>query len=154
MRFRKLKKNMNTTDKKEPKKLTYAPYSYRVKAFITDLFMIYVPILYVITYIALDGKDDFQSSQFGPLIGVTLYGLIYAVLLSRFGHTPGKKAYEMRVVDERSGQNISFFRAAGRFIAFLFTATTLLGLFLPLYRRDKKALHDIICKTIVVVEKK
>ncbi|HEY9204242.1 MAG TPA: hypothetical protein VIM82_07910 [Sulfurimonas sp.] len=49
---------------------------------------------------------------------------------------------------------MSFFRAAVRFIAFLFTATTLLGLFLPLYRRDKKALHDIICKTIVVVEKK
>ncbi|MDT8338221.1 MAG: RDD family protein [Sulfurimonas sp.] len=154
MRFRKLKKNRNITDKKEAQKFTYAPYSYRVKAFITDLFMIYAPILYIVTYIVLDGKDEFQSSQLGPLIGVTLYGLIYAVLLSKFGQTPGKKAYEMRVVDDRSGKNISFFRAIVRFIAFLFTATTLLGLFVPFYRRDKKALHDLICKTIVVVEKK
>ncbi|MBE0514441.1 RDD family protein [Sulfurimonas sp.] len=154
MRFRKLKKNRNITDKKETQKLTYAPYSYRVKAFITDLFMIYAPILYIVTYIVLDGKDEFQSSQLGPLIGVTLYGIIYAVLLSKFGQTPGKKAYEMRVVDDRSGKNISFFRAIVRFVAFLFTATTLLGLFVPFYRRDKKALHDLICKTIVVVEKK
>lgn len=154
MRFRKLKKNRNITDKKEAQKLTYAPYSYRVKAFITDLFMIYAPILYIVTYIVLDGKDEFQSSQLGPLIGVTLYGLIYAALLSKFGQTPGKKAYEMRVVDDRSGKNISFFRAIVRFIAFLFTATTLLGLFVPFYRRDKKALHDLICKTVVVVEKR
>ena len=153
MRFRKLKKNIHTTDKKESKKLTYAPYTYRIKAFITDLFMIYAPILYIITYIALDGKDDFQSSQLGPFIGVTLYGLIYAVLLSKFGHTPGKKAYEMRVVDDRTGKNISFLRAAARFVTFLFTATTLLGLFIPFYRKDKKALHDIICKTVVVLEK-
>lgn len=154
MRFRKLKKNRKIADKKEPKKLTYAPYSYRVKAFITDLFMIYAPILYIVTYLALDGKDDFQSSQIGPLVGVTLYGLIYAVLLSKFGQTPGKKAYEMKVVDDRSGKHISFFRAVVRFIAFLFTAMTLLGLLVPFYRRDKKALHDLICKTIVVVEKK
>ncbi|MCK9454508.1 MAG: RDD family protein [Sulfurimonas sp.] len=154
MRFRKLKKNRNTTDKKEPKKLTYAPYSSRVKAFITDLFMIYVPILYLITYVAMNGKDDFQSSQLAPLIGVSVYGVIYAFLLSKFGQTPGKKAYEMRVVNDTDGNNISFLKAIMRFIAFLFTATTILGLLLPFYRKDKKALHDLVCKTIVVIEKK
>ncbi|MGE4419476.1 MAG: RDD family protein [Sulfurimonas sp.] len=154
MRFRNLKKNKHITKKKETQKLRYASYSSRVKAFITDMFMIYAPILYLITYVALGGKDEFQSSQLAPFIGVTLYGLIYAVLLSKFAQTPGKKAYELKVVDDKTGENLSFFRALLRFVAFLFTATTLLGLFVPFYRRDKKALHDIICGTLVVAVEK
>lgn len=154
MRFRNLKKNNKSADIKESQKLIYAPYSYRVKAFITDMFMIYAPILYVITYVFMSGKDDFQSSQFAPFTGVALYGLIYALLLSKFGQTPGKKAYEIKVVDAKTGENLTFFRAIFRFVAFLFTATTLLGLFVPFYRRDKKALHDLVCGTLVVAVKR
>jgi uncharacterized RDD family membrane protein YckC len=154
MRFRNLKKNRKPEESKEPQKFTYAPYSYRVKAFITDMFMIYAPILYIITYVAMSGKEDFQSSQLAPFAGVALYGIIYAILLSKFGQTPGKKAYEIKVVDTKTGENLSFFRAIFRFIAFLFTATTLLGLFVPFYRRDKKALHDLICGSLVVALKK
>lgn len=154
MRFRKLKKQNKTTPDINKPKYIYAKYSYRVKAFITDMFMIYAPILYIIAYVAMSGKDEFQSSEFAPFIAVTIYGLIYALLLSNFGHTPGKRAYDMKVVNSKTGETISFFRAVFRFIAFLFTATTLLGLFLPFYRKDNKALHDLICGTIVVVEKK
>ena len=118
------------------------------------MFMIYAPILYGIAYVAMNGKDDFQSSQLAPFVGVSLYGLIYATLLSKFGQTPGKKAYEIKVVDDKTGNNISFFKAILRFVAFLFTATTLLGLFIPFYRKDKKALHDLISNTIVVVIKR
>jgi len=34
------------------------------------MFMIYAPILYIITYLVLDGKEDFQASQLAPLVGV------------------------------------------------------------------------------------
>lgn len=153
MRFRELKKNKKPAQIKESKKFVYAPYNYRVKAFITDMFMIYAPILYIITYVFMDGKDDFQSSQLAPFIGVALYGVIYAFLLSKFAQTPGKKAYEIKVLNSTNGENITFIKALFRFVAFLFTATTILGLFLPFYRKDKKALHDLICKTIVVAVK-
>lgn len=154
MRFRNLKKINKITEPKESQKLTYAPYSFRVKAFITDMFMIYAPILYLIAYVLMSGIDDFQSSQLAPFFAVLLYGLIYATLLSKFAQTPGKKAYDIKVVNARDGKNIGFFRAMFRFVMFLFTATTLLGLFIPFYRRDKKALHDLICGTIVVAIKK
>lgn len=153
MRFRNIKNRQKKAETKEQVRYIYAPYAKRVKAFITDMFMIYAPILYIIAYVAMSGKDDFQSSQLAPFIGVTLYGLIYAILLSKFGQTPGKKAYEIKVVDDKSGEYIGFFRAFFRFFAFLFSATTLLGLFLPFYRRDKKALHDLICGTLVVTKK-
>ncbi len=152
MRFRNIKKQQKNKIDKTKVKYVYAKYIDRVKAFITDMFMIYAPILYITAYIIMDGKDDFQSSEIAPLLGITLYGFIYALLLSKFGHTLGKKAYEIKVVDAKTGEYISFFKAAFRFIAFLFTAATLLGLIMPFYRKDKKALHDLLCGTIVVSE--
>jgi uncharacterized RDD family membrane protein YckC len=153
MKFRDLKKQLSKNKTIQVDKINtsivYASFTDRIKALITDLFMIYIPILYIITYVFMDGKDDFQSSELAPLLGVTLYGLIYSVLVSKFGQTPGKKAYNIQVVDSKTHQKIVIFRAIWRFFAFLFTATTLLGLFLPLFRDDKKALHDILSGTVV-----
>lgn len=150
MRFRKLKKQ--TKRKTQPKiKVIYARYPDKIKALITDLFMIYAPILYVIAYVIMGGKEAFQSSQIAPFMGVLLYGLIYAALIAKFGQTPGKKAYNLKVVDDTTFKNISFIRAFIRFIAFLFSATIILGLLTPLYRKDRKALHDILCNTVEIV---
>jgi uncharacterized RDD family membrane protein YckC len=155
MRFRELKKQKTKQNKQKKKpSVIYARYPDRIKAFITDMFMIYAPILYLITYVVLSGKEEFQATQWAPLLGVTLYGVIYAVLISKFGQTPGKKAYLLKVVDDKTFENIGFFRAFCRFVAFLFSATILLGLIVPFYRKDKKALHDIICSTVeIYVEK-
>ena len=151
MRFRDIKKQQKQEHKSKDKKIVYyASYPDKIKALITDMFMIYAPILYLIAYVILDGKDAFQSSQWAQLLGVTLYGLIYAVLIAKFGQTPGKKAYDIKVVDDKTYQNIGFFRAFIRFVAFLFSATILLGLLTPFYRKDKKALHDIICSTVEI----
>lgn len=149
MRFRNIKKQ-NKKQEKPKDKYIYARFSDRVKSFITDMFMIYAPILYIITYLILGGKEEFQNSQVAPLFAVGLYGFIYSLLLSKFGQTPGKKAYDLKVVDDKTGEEVSFLRAAYRFVMFLITATTLLGLFLPFYRKDKKALHDLVCNTLVV----
>lgn len=151
MRFRQLKKQTAKVQEKTPKVL-YASYPLKIKAFITDMFMIYIPILYVITYLVLDGKEDFQASQFGPLIGVSIYGLIYSVLLAMNGQTPGKKAYGIKVVNAKTFKNLSFVKAVMRFIVFLFSATILVGLLLPFYRKDKKALHDILCSSVEILE--
>ena len=159
MRFRKLKQqhkqpntNSNTEKNTQKKKYLKAPYALRIKAFITDMFMIYAPILYIITYVVLGDKESFVNSQLAPLFGVALYGVIYATLLTKFAQTPGKKAYALRVLDAKSGKNISFFQALLRFVAFLFSATILIGLLFPLFREDKKALHDLISGTIEVRE--
>ena len=116
------------------------------------MFMIYAPILYIITYLVLDGKEDFQASQLAPLVGVSIYGLIYSILLTISGQTPGKKAYGIKVVDNRTFKNISFIKAVLRFIAFLFSATIVVGLLLPFYRKDKKALHDVLCSSVEILE--
>jgi len=151
-RFRELKKQTSIKDHNRETR-THVKSAYivlRIKALIVDLFMIYVPILYIITYIFMDGKDDFQSSQLAPFVATLLYGLIYAAFISRTGQTPGKKAYEIKVISSKNNEKISFLQAFLRFFAFIFTATTLLGVFLPFLREDKKMLHDLILSTEIV----
>ncbi len=156
MRFRNLKKQSkknNETAKIKPKYM-YASYFDRIKAFITDMFMIYMPTLYAITYIALNGKEDFQGSWVAQLSGVIIYALIYSIFLSRSGQTPGKRAYDVKVVNAKTGEGISFFRALLRFFSFLVSATLLFGVLMPLFRKDGKSLHDLMSGTLVVKEKK
>lgn len=143
-----MKKNKKSYTQKPS--IKYASYISRIKAFIVDLFMIYAPILYIITYVFMGGKEGFLDSDFAPFMGVVAYALIYAIFVSKSAQTPGKKAYDIAIVDEVTHKNISFIRALYRFAMFLFTATTLLGLLLPLYRSDKKSLHDILAKTVVL----
>jgi len=151
MRFRKLKKQAKTKKQVPVNTLHYATIPDRIKAFITDMFMIYIPILYIITYLVLDGKDAFQASNWAPFVGVFLYGLVYTTLLYKFGQTPGKKAYLIKVVDVKTHKKISFFQTWLRFIGFLLSATLLVGLIFPFYRKDKRSLHDLIAKTVVII---
>jgi len=154
MRFRKLKKQSKTKSQKQKEdkiSVRYARNVDRIKSFITDMFMIYTPILYLITYVVMDGKDDFQASTAGPLVAVVLYGIISTFLLYKFGQTPGNKAYDMKVVDAKTFQNITFSQSLIRFISFLVSATFLLGLFVGFYRKDRRSLHDLLSNTAVIV---
>lgn len=145
-----MKRKIEPTAKTPSSSASYATLSSRIKAFIVDMFMIYVPLLYLITYVVLGGKEEFQASQTAPFAAVLLYGVIYAFFLAKIGQTPGKRAYELKVVDDKNFEKIGFFRALLRFVLFLVSATTLLGLLVPLYRKDKKALHDILVGTVVI----
>ncbi len=149
-RFRELKKGSNTSRQTQNSSVIYARYTDRIKAFITDLFMIYTPILYTITYVVLGNKETFQHSFWGPFSAVVLYGIIYALFIAKTGQTPGKKAYRIKVVDAKTYENISFIRALVRFVAFLLSATILIGLFFPFYNKRKQALHDMIANTIEI----
>jgi len=152
MRFRKLKQQSKQQHQNNPdiKKVDYVRVVDKIKAFITDMFMIYVPILYILAYVVMGGKDEFQASELAPLVAVSGYGIVYAIFISKSGQTPGKKAYNMKVVDDATHERISFVRAICRYIAFLFSATILLGLFTGFYRKDKKPLHDVLCKTVEI----
>jgi len=152
MRFRKLKQKNKQRQNQESSQpiIMYAKTTDRIKAFITDMFMIYIPILYIITYLVMGGKEAFQTSDIAPFIGVLLYGTIYSFFLYKTGQTPGKKAYKIKVIDAKTHENISFVQAFIRFVAFLFSTTILFGLLVIFYRKDKKSLHDILANTIVI----
>ena len=152
MRWRDLKKNQ--TKQSQPStqnnRANYATITEKIKAFITDMFMIYIPILYIITYLIMGDKESFQSSQMGPLMGVVIYGLIDAIFISRSGQTPGKKAYNIKVVDVDTLETISFLHALLRYLIFLLTASTIFALLVPYFRKDRRSLHDLLSKTTLI----
>lgn len=82
----------------------------RLKAFITDIFLINMPILYFTTYVILGGKESFQNNQ----IAILCCGLIYAFILVLFfyfsGQTPGFRYAEIMLVrdskDTKDLQNL------------------------------------------------
>ncbi|MBX7490556.1 RDD family protein [Helicobacter sp. Faydin-H64] len=134
---------------KNNSRLFYAGFLERGKAQVIDTFMIYMPLLFILTYGVIGSAQGFRDSSWAPSAGVLIYGSIVALLLVFKGQTPGKKAYDLWVVRE-NGKKVTFFFAFLRFFGFLLSGTTIIGILLPLWRKDKKALHDILFKTAVL----
>ena len=130
-------------------KLFYAGFFVRGKAQVIDTFMIYMPLLYFLTYVVIGSAQEFRDSIWGPFIAVLIYGSVVALFLAKKGQTPGKKAYDLWVVRE-NGKKVTFVFALLRFFGFLLSGATIVGILSPLWRKDKRALHDKLFKTIVL----
>jgi uncharacterized RDD family membrane protein YckC len=130
---------------------TNASFIERTKATLIDIFMIYMPILYIITYLFLGNKESFLNSDIAPLIAISLYAIISSFLVFKYSQTPGKKAYEIYILNA-DNTKLSFLQAFLRFVLFLFSATILFGILLPIIRKDNKSMHDMILHTKVVKE--
>lgn len=126
-----------------------ARYRERFAAQIIDSFMIYTPILYIATYVFMQGKEAFLDSELAPAVSVTLYGILSALFVSLWAQTPGNKAQGIAVVS-RLGEKIGFFHALVRFALFIACALLLWGIFVPYLWRERTTLHDWLCGTIVI----
>jgi len=122
----------------------------RVKAFITDMFMIMMPIMYTTTYIILDGKDAFQGSQTARWITMAVYGLITIIFWVKKGQTPGLKAYDLHLIDDNTKKPLKPMLALGRYIIFIFSAVSIFATLLPFFRKDNKTLQDLLFQTSVI----
>lgn len=154
-RWRKLKQNpqehLNQVSHKHTRdcKILSASFIQRAKAQIIDIFMIYMPILYFLTYVVIGNAKDFRESIWGPLVGVLLYGVIISLFLTFKAQTPGKKAYDLLLIRD-DGRKVTFFLAFVRFILFLISGSIIIGILSPLWRKDRKTMYDLILKTSVV----
>ena len=73
------------------------------------------------------------------------------VLIGKYGATLGKRACKIHVVTADGGK-VSYGRAAGRYFAKLLSGfTCLIGYIIAFFDEEKRALHDRICNTRVVV---
>lgn len=147
MRWRDVKNKKTDSKKKSEPLPLIAPTVLRLKAFIVDVFMIYLPILYITAYMILDGKDDFLQNELAIFIDAFLFGLVLVIFWIKSGQSPGYRAYNIQVIDTRSNKKPLFFRAVFRYICFLISGATFLGLFVFMFRKDKKHLHDILSNT-------
>ncbi|MFV0481028.1 MAG: RDD family protein [Campylobacteraceae bacterium] len=140
--------NKNAT--KTPLSSSFASVPKRIKAFIIDMFMINMPILYITTYFILGSKEAFQNNPIAIFLCTLIFGIILSIFFAKSGQTPGFRAYEIKLIDIKTGSKPTFLRAFFRFFCFILSGFTLVGLFLVFFRKDGKNLQDILSKTIPV----
>ena len=80
-------------------------------------------------------------------------GICYeTVLIGKYGATLGKMVCKIKVVTA-DGENVSYLRAAGRYFAKMLSAFTLMiGYIMAAFDPQKRALHDRICNTRVIMK--
>ena len=123
----------------------------RFKAQVVDTFMLYMPLLYVIAYFILGDSQSFRDSNLAPFSAIFIYSMISTIFVYKTGQTPGKRAYDIKIVDEKTGENLSFIKSLLRFIVFMFSSSILLGVIISFFRDDKKMLQDLVVGSKVIL---
>ncbi len=91
----------------------------RFRALLIDIFLIYVPILYLF-YFLLGSKE--------------------------------LKAYDLYLIDIKTGKKLSFLRILLRYVIFIISFGLLFGLFVSFVRKDRLNLHDILTQSCIATK--
>jgi uncharacterized RDD family membrane protein YckC len=157
MRWRDVKQGRVTKDieKKDKKEsLPYATIFERVKAFITDSFLLAMPIFYIVIYLVFDGLKgesgvEAHKAQSWLLI-LGMLGIVVTLFYSISGQTPGLKAYDLRVIDIKTKKKPSFILSFLRYLFFNFAFFSVIGLLVGLFRRDGRGIADLLSGTAII----
>ena len=132
----------------------YASVGLKIKAFLTDAFMLLMPIMYVVFYLVMDGREDFAEHRLvGWLYILIPLIIVQTVFMYKTGQTPGYRAYNITLIDENTKKKPSLFVVLFRNLAAILSFFTILGWALMFFRKDNKTLHDLLSATAVVNKK-
>jgi uncharacterized RDD family membrane protein YckC len=157
-RFRDVKKGKVTINTKKSKTkqnksaLPFATNFQKTKAAITDSFMLLMPVMYIVFYLVMDGREDFAQHRLMGWIYILVPFIIIQSLFMYYGdgQTPGYKNYNLKVVDINTHKKPPLFSILFRNIAMLLSITTIFGWLMMFFRKDKRGLHDILSNTAVI----
>jgi len=156
-RFRNIKqgKEKEIVSKKSPVKnlRDYASPGIKIKAFLTDSFMLVMPIMYVVFYLIMGGREGFAEHKAMGWVYILL-PLVIAQTLFMFktGQTPGYRAYHLTLIDEATGNKPSLFITLFRNLAAILSLFTFFGWLMMFFRKDHKTLHDLLSGTATIIK--
>lgn len=149
-RWRDVKHNKIVTKETKLPSYVISPIVNRVKAFITDTFMLLMPLLYIVFYMIMGSREKFAENM---LLGwLYTFGPHFLIIISFWffkSQTPGYKAYDIKLVNKNL-KKPSLFQLIVRYFAFALSTVLIAGLFFAFLRKDKKTLHDLISGTIPI----
>ncbi|EOC4407949.1 RDD family protein, partial [Campylobacter coli] len=103
-------------------------------------------------YFLLGSKEAFLSNSYITALCTFLFGFIQALFLASKAQSPGLKAYDLYLIDLKTGKKVTFFRILLRYIIFIISFGLIFGLFISFLRKDKLNLHDILTQTCIVTK--
>jgi len=153
-RFRDIKKGKikeSGIKEKKRSRARFAPISTKIKAFITDTFMLLMPIMYIVTYLVMGSLQEFNADMLSGWLYILIPNFIIVFLFFwKSGQTPGCRAYAIELVDAKTGQKAHPLAIALRYYFELLSFITIFGLFMAFFRQDRKCLHDLLSGTILI----
>ena len=146
----------NRVEKNIPKKVLHSSLNFvsiakRFKAFLTDTFLITTPILYIVIYLIMGSGQEFSENRsLGWGIIFAVHFIIIAIFWLKNGQTPGLKAYDLKLVDGKTGNRVSVLQAIIRYSATLFSIISIFFIFTPFVNKEKKTFQDIVSNTKII----
>jgi len=153
-RFRDVKQGKIPQETKDTSsKYTYASASQKIKAFLTDSFMLMMPILYIVIYLIMGGREGFAEDKalgwlyiFIPLI------IVQTLFMIKTAQTPGYRAYNLKIIDDITGKKPTPFILLFRNLCAILSFFSLFGWVMMFFRKDAKTLHDLLSRTAVITK--
>ena len=149
----KFKKNRKQKEAKakDEKYTQYAGKGVKIKAFLTDSFMLLMPIMYVVFYFFFEGRADFSLHKIEGWVAIFMpMILIQTLLIYKLGQTPGYRAYNLTIIDNHTNKRPIFLMIFFRNFASVLSLLSLFGWTMMFFRKDHKTLHDLLTDTSVV----
>ncbi len=127
--------------------LSDAKSAQRLKAGLVDLFLFSIVFSVVKTI-----SHAIFSADPGAVFHFIISILYYAVPQHLTGQTIGKRLFDLKVIADNSDARIGILKSILRetFAKYISSLFLLLGYLSILFREDRRAWHDLICKTRVV----
>lgn len=153
-RFREVKQGKQTREKHDEETLSLYPYAAskdKVKAFITDSFMLLMPIMYIVFYLVMGSREEFAHDKLLGWIYIFVpFVIVQTLFFAVSAQTPGFRAYNLTLIDIRTGEKPSFLLILVRNLCAILSFFTLLGWIMMFFRQDHKTLHDLLTHTAVI----
>lgn len=124
----------------------------RAAAFLID-FLLINSIEFGVMYGSsrLMGLDPFTEQIWDLILTLIAYGSYYGIYQVRAQTSVGKKLLKLRILDSRTGGAFSRTQSLGRTAAYLVSAIVLgCGFLMVLFHPEKRSLHDLLGRTLVV----
>ncbi len=132
-------------------KRDYASAKSKIKAFLTDAFMLVMPIMYIVFYLIMGGRDGFaEHKALGWIYILIPLVIAQTIFMFKSGQTPGYRAYNLTLIDDSTGERPSLFVIFFRNICAILSLFSIFGWVMMFFRKDSKTLHDLLSRTAVI----
>ena len=157
MRWRNVKQNKISTTAEITSavpSLPYASWQDRTKAFITDSFLLAMPIFYIVIYLIFDGlrgEDGVEGDKFLAWLYILIpLGIVVSLFYIKTGQTPGLKAHTLKVIDNNTKEKPTIMIALLRFFYFNLAFFSFFGIMIGFFRKDGRGLQDLLSGTSII----
>jgi len=144
------KKQKVVKTNKEKLVLRNASLILRFKAFLTDTFMLTMPLMYIVTYVVLGSLDSFSSQKMIGWLYIMLPHFMIVLALWHFKRqTPGMKAYDLYIVDSNTGKKPGIASIINRYVFTTLSIVLFFTMFIPFFNKSRRTLQDFVSGTII-----